>query len=222
MKDDLFEQLEVAGLLDGSGRPARLDKLSPAILYDKLRYYRECRIRELNSRESNEISGIRAFRSSISSRRRTLTCLPSAIVYDTVLVDDPVARLYHPERPEHPTIPTIPTNNKSADPSKVANAVGEILKLKPLINSGAVGLVPARSLHDAPDQVPSFFSLRDVLPNILTRDYGQDIASLALQHKTFEEDELLKCYANLPFKKLFNATKELHSMFVPMLRMLSA
>lgn len=67
-----------------------------------------------------------------------------------------------------------------------------------------------------------FGSLRDVLPNILTRDYGQDVASLALQHKTFKEDELLKCYANLPFKKLFKATKELHSMFAPMLRTLSA
>ena len=65
-----------------------------------------------------------------------------------------------------------------------------------------------------------FGSLRDVLPNILTRDYGQDVASLALQHKTFKEDELLKCYANLPFKRLFSATTELREMFKPMLNKL--
>jgi hypothetical protein len=65
-----------------------------------------------------------------------------------------------------------------------------------------------------------FGSLRDVLPNILARDYSHDVATLALQHKTFTEDELLKCYANLPFKKLFNATKELHAHFLPMLKKL--
>jgi hypothetical protein len=62
-----------------------------------------------------------------------------------------------------------------------------------------------------------FGSLRDVLPNILTRDYGENVATLALQHKTFPEDKLLKCYANLPFKQLFKATKELHEKFKPML-----
>jgi len=66
-----------------------------------------------------------------------------------------------------------------------------------------------------------FGSLRDVLPNLLTRDYGQDVATLALQHKTFTEDDLLKCYANLPFKRLFNATKELRDHFSPMLAKLT-
>jgi len=63
-----------------------------------------------------------------------------------------------------------------------------------------------------------FGSLRDVLPNILTRDYSEKVATLALQHKSFPEDKLLKCYANLPFKQLFNATKELRVMFEPMLK----
>lgn len=62
-----------------------------------------------------------------------------------------------------------------------------------------------------------FGSLRDVLPNILTRDYGENVATLALQHKTFLEDKQLKCYANLPFKQLFIATRELHENFKPML-----
>ena len=65
-----------------------------------------------------------------------------------------------------------------------------------------------------------FGSLRDVIPNILTRDYGENVATLALQHKTFPEDKLLKCYANLPFKQLFQATRELHTTFKPMLAVL--
>ena len=65
-----------------------------------------------------------------------------------------------------------------------------------------------------------FGSLRDVLPNILTRDFGENVATLALQHQTFPEDKLLKCYANLPFKQLFEATKLLHGKFKPMLKIL--
>ena len=63
-----------------------------------------------------------------------------------------------------------------------------------------------------------FGSLRDILPDILTRDYAEKVASLALQHKSFPEDKLLKCYANLPFKQLFEATVELRVMFEPMLK----
>ena len=68
-------------------------------------------------------------------------------------------------------------------------------------------------------ELPSlpFGSLRDVLPNILTKDYGESVATLALQHKAFPSDDLLKCYANLPFGKLFIATRELHEYFTPML-----
>ena len=62
-----------------------------------------------------------------------------------------------------------------------------------------------------------FGSLRDVLPDVLRNKYSDDVASLALQHKTYSADKLLKCYANFPFAKLFTATEELRELFKPML-----
>lgn len=62
-----------------------------------------------------------------------------------------------------------------------------------------------------------FGTLRDVLPDVLRSRYSDDVASLALQHGSLGEDQLLKCYANLPFRKLFDATKELMDHFRPML-----
>jgi hypothetical protein len=65
-----------------------------------------------------------------------------------------------------------------------------------------------------------FGSLRDVLPNKLRQDYSEDVASIALQHGSLGEDDLLKCYANVPFKKLFDATRELRQHFEPLLKAL--
>jgi len=62
-----------------------------------------------------------------------------------------------------------------------------------------------------------FGSLRDLLPNILRREYSDEAASLALQHGKLSSDNLLDCYANLPFRKLFEATRELRPMFKPFL-----
>jgi len=62
-----------------------------------------------------------------------------------------------------------------------------------------------------------FGTLRDVLPDVLRNRYSEDVASLALQHGSLGEDQLLKCYANLPFRKLFDATTELKDHFCPML-----
>jgi hypothetical protein len=62
-----------------------------------------------------------------------------------------------------------------------------------------------------------FGSLRDLLPNILRREYSDEVASLALQHGKLGDDDLLKCYANLPYKKLFEATRQLRTMFEPFL-----
>jgi len=62
-----------------------------------------------------------------------------------------------------------------------------------------------------------FGSLRDVLPDIIRQKYSDDVASLALQHKTYSADKLLQCYANFPFAKLFKATEELREHFKPML-----
>lgn len=63
----------------------------------------------------------------------------------------------------------------------------------------------------------AFGTLRDLLPNILRREYSDEVASLALQHGKLSSDDLLDCYANLPFRKLFEATKELRTMFQPFL-----
>jgi hypothetical protein len=62
-----------------------------------------------------------------------------------------------------------------------------------------------------------FGSLRDLLPDILRREFSDDVASMCLQHGQIGEDELLKCYANVPFKKLFEATRQLEQMFRPLL-----
>ena len=66
-----------------------------------------------------------------------------------------------------------------------------------------------------------FGSLRDLLPNILRRAYSDEVASLALQHGKLSSDDLLDCYANLPFRKLFEATRELRTTFKPFLDALS-
>ena len=62
-----------------------------------------------------------------------------------------------------------------------------------------------------------FGSLRDLLPNTLRAEYGDDVASIALQHGTNKCDDLLDCYANTPFGKLFEATRELEERFKPFL-----
>jgi len=67
-----------------------------------------------------------------------------------------------------------------------------------------------------------FGSLRDLLPNILRREYSDEVASLALQHGKLSSDDLLDCYANLPFRKLFEATRELRTMLKPFLDALLA
>lgn len=61
-----------------------------------------------------------------------------------------------------------------------------------------------------------FGSLRDVLPNVLRQEFGDDVASICLQHGKVEDD-LLKCYANVPYKKLFHATTQLVPIFRPFL-----
>ena len=67
-----------------------------------------------------------------------------------------------------------------------------------------------------------FGSLRDLLPDIIRNRYTGDVASLALQHGSYGEDDLLKCYANSPYRQLFEATRELHSHFKPMLDVLKS
>ena len=62
-----------------------------------------------------------------------------------------------------------------------------------------------------------FGSLRDLLPNMLRAEYGDEVASIALQHGTNKYDTLLDCYANVPFRKLFKATRELEAKFKPFL-----
>jgi hypothetical protein len=62
-----------------------------------------------------------------------------------------------------------------------------------------------------------FGSLRDLLPNVLRREFSDEVASICLQHGQIGEDELLKCYANVPFKKLFEATRQLEPRFRPFL-----
>jgi hypothetical protein len=62
-----------------------------------------------------------------------------------------------------------------------------------------------------------FGSLRDLLPNLLRHEYGDEVASMCLQHGENKHDDLLDCYANVPFRKLFRATKEIESRFKPLL-----
>ncbi|MGO8746979.1 MAG: hypothetical protein ACLQNE_13410 [Thermoguttaceae bacterium] len=62
-----------------------------------------------------------------------------------------------------------------------------------------------------------FGSLRDLLPNILRAEYGDDVASIALQHGKNKFDDWLDFYANIPFRKLFNAIRELQARFRPFL-----
>jgi hypothetical protein len=63
----------------------------------------------------------------------------------------------------------------------------------------------------------AFGTLRDLLPNILRREYSDEVASIALQHGKLSGDDLLRCYANLPYRKLFDATRQLRTMFEPFL-----
>ncbi|MGO9114029.1 MAG: hypothetical protein ACLP9L_32845 [Thermoguttaceae bacterium] len=67
-----------------------------------------------------------------------------------------------------------------------------------------------------------FGSLRDLLADVLRPRFGDEVASLALQHGYISDDNLLSCYANLPFKRLFDATRELKEMFQPFLDVLVA
>jgi len=65
-----------------------------------------------------------------------------------------------------------------------------------------------------------FGSLRDLLPDLLRREFSDQIADMCLQHGDPKEHDLLKCYANVPFKKLFEATRQMEEMFRPFLDVL--
>ena len=65
-----------------------------------------------------------------------------------------------------------------------------------------------------------FGSLRDLLPDILRREFSDQVADMCLQHGDPKEHDLLKCYANVPYKKLFEATRQLEEMFRPFLDVL--
>ncbi len=52
-----------------------------------------------------------------------------------------------------------------------------------------------------------------LLPDVLRSRYSDSIASLSLQHGRLSEDNLLNNYANLPYAKLFQATRELRAHF---------
>jgi hypothetical protein len=70
---------------------------------------------------------------------------------------------------------------------------------------------------DEPDfRYLPFGSLRDLLPNLLEREYNKEVADMCLHHGDVEHD-ILKCYSNVPFRKLFRATEELKPMFQPFL-----
>lgn len=83
------------------------------------------------------------------------------------------------------------------------------------------GRILDKVIEELPDfpRLP-FGSLRDTLPNILRREYSGELASLCLQHGKIGNDDLLNCYANLPFGKLFTATRQLRPMFAPLLKTL--
>jgi hypothetical protein len=70
--------------------------------------------------------------------------------------------------------------------------------------------------HETFPHLP-FGSLRDVLPDILRREFSGEVASICLQHGRVGEDDLLKCYANVPYRKLFDATRQLEKTFRPLL-----
>ena len=76
--------------------------------------------------------------------------------------------------------------------------------------------ITAQKEHKDFPRLP-FGSLRDLLPNILRAEYGDEVASIALQHGTNKYDNLLDCYANVPFRKLFKATRKLEAKFKPFL-----
>jgi len=62
-----------------------------------------------------------------------------------------------------------------------------------------------------------FGSLRDLLPDLIRIDFNDSVAALCLHHGTIGDDKLLDRYANRPYKKLFNATRELREHFKPFL-----
>ena len=76
--------------------------------------------------------------------------------------------------------------------------------------------IAAQKTHQDFPRLP-FGSLRDLLPNIIRVEYDDETASIALQHGTNKYDNLLDCYANVPFRKLFKATRELETKFKPFL-----
>ena len=74
--------------------------------------------------------------------------------------------------------------------------------------------------HDPDFSRLPFGSLRDTLPDVLRNRYDAEIAELVLQHQTLTKDPLLDCYTNRPFRRLFEATRDLETSFKPLLETL--
>ncbi len=73
-----------------------------------------------------------------------------------------------------------------------------------------------RKSHPAFPELP-FGTLRDTLPDLLRRDYSDDLASLCLAHGTpSKADSLLECYSNKPFGRFHQALRQVREHFAPM------
>ena len=81
----------------------------------------------------------------------------------------------------------------------------------------------ARKTHPDLPKYP-FGGLRDTLPDVIRNVMpgGGEIASLCLHHGSTTDDDLLNLYTKLPFRRLFEATEELRSRFMPLLKLLEA
>jgi hypothetical protein len=133
---------------------------------------------------------------------------PKTQVYGEHLLWDEVARAVQPFLDGRPVLPVWETGTPwyrvdHKNPQATFRNVWERL------------LDRVREHHPDFRRLP-FGSLRDLLPNIIEREFDKETADIALQHGE-PDHQILRCYSNVPYKKVFRATAALRPMFQPFL-----
>lgn len=156
-----LELLQLVGLLDRNDRAADLALIPADVLLEKVKYYREARLRQFELGQSRtEQRELAALISSASASNEPKAILAAGFIYGRTYANDPLIRLGHePSDNVQGFGELIATGQgSSADEAAVRTALHFFEMLAPLIRHGYLDILPLEELRTRPEQLPIYYS----------------------------------------------------------------
>lgn len=157
---DRLSLLRTMGLLKKDNSLANVSHFSPRSLDRILAYYlqasRTNATKDMEAAATNS-SGLAAFISSISAQNAPLSLLPSSLLYDRVIVDDPLLHLAIARENASSALVFGTGSSSTVSKAELVNCLNYFASLAPLIHSGVVTVLPLSLAHYQPmprDAVP--------------------------------------------------------------------